>query len=63
MPSELNKFARLFADNDWNYPFENEFLFYTKDGFKDVIDEFQTYGDIKKFIDDKNGVMWYEPEE
>lgn len=61
LPSSLNKFTRIFANNYYKYPFLTSFKFKTQDEFKKYVEQFKTYGDIKNWVDNKNGILWYEP--
>lgn len=61
LPSEVNKFVRVFGDNDWKYPFEEFLTFSNQDEFKKYVSNFITYNDIKTWTDEKNGILWYEP--
>lgn len=61
LPSSLNKFTRIFSDNYWHYPFYSDFKFKSKEDFKKYVSQFKTYKDIKVWIDNENGVLWYEP--
>lgn len=61
LPSELNKFVRIFGDNSWINPFDKKFVFKNKEEFKEFVSNFTTYNDIKTWIDEKNCILWYEP--
>ena len=61
LPSELNKFVRIFGDNGWEHPFPKHFKFNNQDEFKEFVSNFVTYNDIKTWIDEKNCILWYEP--
>lgn len=62
LPSELNKFVRIYGDNTWNPGFTGKFTFVNKEQFKTFVSNFQTYGQVKDYIQQKNGVLWVEPE-
>lgn len=61
LPSELNKFVRIFGDNYWNNPFHDYKVFKNENEFKEFVSQWKTYGDIKKYINNQNRVLWYEP--
>lgn len=61
LPSELNKFVRIFGDNGWEYPFVEHLKFNNQDEFKKFVSNFVTYNDIRTWIDEKNCILWYEP--
>lgn len=61
IPTELNKFVRLFADNDWHYPFHENKTFKSESDFKEFVKNWKTYGDFKKWVNKENGILWYEP--
>lgn len=61
LPSELNKFVRIFGDNGWEYPFTEYLKFNNQDEFKKFVSNFVTYNDIKTWIDEENRILWYEP--
>lgn len=61
LPSELNKFVRIFGDNYWNTPFHDYKVFKNENEFKEFVSQWKTYGDIKKYINNQNRVLWYEP--
>ncbi len=50
LPSELNKFVRIFTDNDWHNPFKTYRQFKSENDFKEFIKDWKTYGDIKHGI-------------
>lgn len=61
LPSELNKFVRIFGHNGWEYPFVEHLKFNNQDEFKKFVSNFVTYNDIRTWIDEKNCILWYEP--
>ena len=61
LPSELNKFVRIFADNDWHNPFHSHRQFKSENDFKEFVKNWKTYGDFERWIDKENGTIWYEP--
>jgi len=61
LPSELNKFVRIFGDNDWHNPFYDHKIFKNENEFKEFVGQWKTYADIKKYLNNKNGILWYEP--
>lgn len=61
LPSELNKFVRIFGNNSWEYPFTEYLKFNNQDEFKKFVNNFVTYNDIKTWIDKDNRILWYEP--
>ncbi len=61
LPSEVNKFVRIFGDNGWEHPFPEHFKFNNQDEFKKFVSNFVTYNDIKTWMDEKNCILWYEP--
>ena len=61
LPEELSWFVRVFGDNGWVYPFENEFTFVNKREFSFYVGIFKSYADIKSWVDKENGILWYEP--
>lgn len=62
LPSELNKFVRIFGDNDWESPFYDYKTFKNENDFKEFVSQWKTYGDFKKYLNNENGILWYEPE-
>ena len=60
LPSELSKFVRIFGTNAWDTVFY-ELKFANGSEFRDFVYEFKTVGDIKRYIDKENGILWYEP--
>lgn len=63
LPSEVNKFVRMYGNNVWKPGFPNKFLFIDKEHFKTFVSNYQTYGQIKDYTERENGILWYEPEE
>lgn len=66
LPSELNWFTRVFSDNKWKYPFNENTLYYFEfedKYFKRDVNNFKTYKDIKSFENKENNILWIEPEE
>lgn len=61
LPSELNKFVRIFGDNDWENPFYDYKTFKNENEFKEFVSQWKTYGDIKKYLNNRDGILWYEP--
>lgn len=64
MPSEVNRFVRLFGDNDWHYPFQEKFLLYQYDGeeqFKNLIKDYVILEDVKKLEKKEGKITWYHP--
>ena len=61
LPSELNKFVRIFGDNYWKYPFYEYKSFKDENEFKEFVSRWKTYGDIKKYLNNRDGILWYEP--
>ena len=61
LPSELNKFVRIFGDNCWEYPFTEHLRFNNQDEFKKFVSNFVTYNDIKTWTDEKSCILWDEP--
>lgn len=64
LPSEVNKFVRIFGSNDWLPGFDSYIAFSDgKEQFRSFVSNYKTYGAIKDSINKDNGVLWYEPEE
>ena len=63
LPSEVNKFVRMYGNNEWKPGFPDKFLFIHKEHFKSFVSNYQTYGQIKDYTKRENGILWYEPEE
>lgn len=63
LPSEVNKFVRMYGNNEWKPGFPHKFLFIDKEHFKTFVSNYQTYGQIKGYTERENGILWYEPEE
>lgn len=61
LPSEINKFVRIFGDNSWIYPFNTNIVFKNQEEFKKYVSNFVTYWDIKNWTDEDNNILWYEP--
>ena len=61
LPSEINKFVRIFGDNSWIYPFHTNIVFKNQEEFKKYVSNFVTYGDIKSWVSEENNILWYEP--
>ena len=62
LPSELNTLTRIFS-NEWKDFSDGRFIFKDKNDFINFVHNFKTYGDVKKFYDEKNDIIWYEPED
>lgn len=60
MPSELNTFVRINGDNGWVDAFE-KLTFETKEDFVGFVSEFVTRGDIRDYLNKKNGELWRHP--
>lgn len=63
LPSEVTKFVRIYGNNEWKPGFPHKFLFIDKGHFKSFVSNYQTYGQIKDYTEQENGILWYEPEE
>ena len=62
LPSEVNKFVRMFGTNCWEPGFESYIAFpNNEEQFKKFVSNYKTYGEIKDFHDKENGVLWTEP--
>lgn len=64
MPSEVNWFVRLFGDNDWQYPFQENFLLYIDNGeesFKNIVKDYVILEDVKKLVKKEGKIKWYHP--
>lgn len=63
LPSEVNKFVRIFGSNNWKSGFDSYICFQNgKEQFKSFVSNYKTYGEIKDSINKENGILWYEPE-
>ena len=60
IPSEVNKFTRIFGSNHWKEAF-TDLEFKNKEDFQKFVKNFQTINDIKTYNNKENGVLWYEP--
>ena len=60
IPSEVNKFTRIFGRNHWKEAF-TDLEFKNKEDFQKFVKNFQTINDIKTYNNKENGVLWYEP--
>ena len=60
IPSEVNKFTRIFGSNGWKETF-TDLEFKNKEDFQKFVKNFQTINDIKTYNNKENGVLWYEP--
>lgn len=60
LPSEVNKFTRIYGDNDWYKTFTH-LKFKSEKEFKNFVKDFQTINDIKRYINKEDGILWYEP--
>ena len=60
LPSEVNKFTRIYGDNDWYKTFTH-LKFKNEKEFKNFVKDFQTINDIKRYINKEDGILWYEP--
>ena len=64
MPSEVNWFVRLFGVNNWQYPFQENFLLYKDNGeeqFKNLIKDYVILEDVKKLEQKEGKIKWYHP--
>ena len=63
LPSELNKFVKIFGDNDWQRAFSSydNTKIYNKEDFLSIIEDYKTVDDIKKYNDKERGVLWIHP--
>lgn len=60
LPSELNKFVRIYGDNYWiNVPKFDDCTFYNKEQFIDFVKPYETRKDIENFINGEYG--WIYP--
>lgn len=60
IPSEVNKFTRIFGSNNWKEAF-TDLEFKNKEDFQKFVKNFQTINDIKTYNNKENGILWYEP--
>lgn len=60
LPSELNTFVRIFGDNEWIKVFDN-LSFENKEDFIKFVSDFKTRGDIRSYINKRNGELWRHP--
>ena len=60
IPSEVNKFTRIFGSNHWKETF-TDLEFKNKEDFQKFVKNFQTINDIKTYNNKENGVLWFEP--
>ena len=60
IPSEVNKFTRIFGGNNWKEAF-TDLEFKNKEDFQKFVKNFQTINDIKTYNNKENGILWYEP--
>ena len=60
LPSELTTFVRIFGDNEWKKVFEN-LSFENKEDFVNFVSDFKTRGDIRSYINKRNGELWRHP--
>lgn len=60
IPSEVNKFTRIFGSNHWKEAF-TDLEFKNKEDFQKFVKNFQTINDIKTYNNKENGVLWFEP--
>lgn len=60
LPSELTTFVRIFGDNEWIKVFEN-LSFENKEDFVKFVSDFKTRGDIRSYINKRNGELWRHP--
>lgn len=60
IPSEVNKFTRIFGSNGWKKTF-TDLEFKNKKDFQKFVKNFQTINDIKTYNNKENGILWYEP--
>lgn len=64
LPNNLSISTKIFGSNDWKYPFDTEFKFNNYQEYKNFIDRFKFYKDIKDFLKTQNNKgFWYVPEE
>lgn len=64
MPSEVNWFVRVFGDNVWHYPFQENILFYQDNGeesFKNIVKDYVILEDVKKLEQKEGKIKWYHP--
>ena len=60
LPSEVNKFIRIYGDNPWCKTFTH-LKFKNEKEFKNFVKDFQTINDIKRYLNKEDGILWYEP--
>lgn len=60
IPSEVNRFTRIFGSNNWKEAF-TDLEFKNKEDFQKFVKNFQTINDIKTYNNKENGILWYEP--
>ena len=60
IPSEVNKFTRIFGSNNWKEAF-TDLEFKNKEDFQKFVKNFQTINDIKTYNNKENGILWHEP--
>ncbi len=60
LPSEVNKFTRIYGDNPWCKTFTH-LKFKNEKEFKNFVKDFQTINDIKRYLNKEDGILWYEP--
>lgn len=60
IPSEVNKFIRIYGDNPWCKTFTH-LKFKNEKEFKNFVKDFQTINDIKRYLNKEDGILWYEP--
>ena len=51
---------RIFGDNEWIKVFDN-LSFENKEDFVKFVSDFKTRGDIRSYINKRNGELWRHP--